>query len=182
VGYRRTGRPNGRPRQPLSDRVRRAIEAEAQHAATEQGELTIRQIADASGLTRSAVRKWRIDDRYQAALDTRTQKLMVEQLLQRLEEGDRQREEAKVYSWWSEYARARRREMTEQQRDMHLRWWVADWAHRNWHQRDLVTGPIFHELDPRNFPDPESYAEALIARGYIPTEEPSWGLVPTESR
>ena len=97
-------------------------------------------------------------------------------------ERDRQREEKKLYSWWSEYAKARQREMNERQRAANLHAWVVAWARRNWPQRERLTGPISDELDPRNYADPESYAEALLALGSIPREEPPWGLVPTGSR
>ena len=189
MGYRPTGKPNGRPPQPLSDRVKAAIEAEALQAIV--GETpTPGELAAASGLTRRAIRKWRAKDRYQAALVLKTQqliierqKLMAEQLLQRLEEGDRQREAKKVYCpWRADYEKARWLEMTEKQREVHVHRWIVEWARRYWHQLDLLTGPLVHELDPRNYADPEAYAEALIARGFVPIEEPSWSLVPIGSR
>jgi hypothetical protein len=182
-----TGRPPGRPKPAvpteagvkpdLPEWCSRAVEVELEFYEIGRepwpSTASVGQVARAAGVTRKTIRDRRKCPLYRALLEWRYRKWRLEWLEAELAEDDKREDEERedAGSWWSKDARRRIADMSADEAERYLRWSTRRWARRHWHQRELRTGPIVH-LDPRSYATPGDWADALVAAGHYPTEEP----------
>jgi hypothetical protein len=164
MAYKPTGRPNGRPRAPLSDRVLEAIEVEAERALADLPPLTLQQLSDATKLSRTACRKWRLDQRYQDAVNGRLTGLILERMeeleAERKYRATRKRDRRQ---WWLGESRNFWATLTKRQKAEHIRREVRAWTCKTWPGH-----PVRSMVDGQLYDTPEELAEHYLATGRIP--------------
>jgi hypothetical protein len=185
-----TGNRPGPPRPPVppdpsvkpafperrSEQLWRAIGTEVAHFDFDRepwpSSATPGQVADASGLTRRAIRQRRKDPLYRAAFDWQLRQVYLERLGEKLREkggakAAERRSRASKNPWWSNASRARWNKMGDAERERYRRWSTRRWAQRCWPEGEGASV----SLDGRTFDDPLDYANYLIATGREPAED-----------